>query len=334
MTLPDTPGATRRLAAPTAVPVQSGPVRSGAELVALAERFSQTVFVALLCFAGLATLAALAFLPLRSSAEHGRPPASAVAAAIVVLLTVGFAVRRAPRVYWAMRRSPRLELVAVTAAALLLSVVSPLRNELWWPACAILMVVSALVPWGRAMAYVLVVLLANLLAHLLSGSLAEASAVGIIGLWIGLPFWASLAAIIPDRLTAQILTLHAPASRLRDARVEPSEPVGRMPDDRPVEHPAGAREAQRFIEAPRPEPGDVATPLSRLTARQLQVVALLADGLRYGEIALCLSISVGQVGRHVAAAVDRLGVRSPQELVAVAIREGFVPRPDTDGGGR
>jgi DNA-binding CsgD family transcriptional regulator len=68
--------------------------------------------------------------------------------------------------------------------------------------------------------------------------------------------------------------------------------------------------------------------LQRLTARQLQVVALLADGLRYREIAACLAISVRQVERHVAHAIARLGVKSVYELVAVAVREGLVPAGD------
>ena len=74
--------------------------------------------------------------------------------------------------------------------------------------------------------------------------------------------------------------------------------------------------------------------LGRLTARQLQVLALLADGLRYREVAACLSISDGQVQRHVARAVARVGVSNAAELVAVAVSEGLVPPPAaraTDG---
>jgi DNA-binding CsgD family transcriptional regulator len=64
-----------------------------------------------------------------------------------------------------------------------------------------------------------------------------------------------------------------------------------------------------------------------LTARQLQVVALLADGLRYREAAACMSISPRQVQRHVANAVARTGLRNANELVAVAVSEGLVPEP-------
>ncbi len=63
----------------------------------------------------------------------------------------------------------------------------------------------------------------------------------------------------------------------------------------------------------------------RLTARQIQVAALLADGLRHREIAACLSISERQVQRHIAEAVTRLGLQNPYELAALAVSEGIVP---------
>ena len=43
-------------------------------------------------------------------------------------------------------QAPRLELLLLLVSALLLSVASPLRNELWWPACAILMLLATLAP--------------------------------------------------------------------------------------------------------------------------------------------------------------------------------------------
>lgn len=66
---------------------------------------------------------------------------------------------------------------------------------------------------------------------------------------------------------------------------------------------------------------------ARLSARQSQVVVLLADGLRYRDIAACLSISERQVQRHVGEAVARLGVRNAYELTALAVSEGIVPGP-------
>jgi DNA-binding NarL/FixJ family response regulator len=65
--------------------------------------------------------------------------------------------------------------------------------------------------------------------------------------------------------------------------------------------------------------------IRRLTARQTQVAALLADGLRHREVAACLSISERQVQRHIAEAVARLGLRNAYELAAVAVSAGLVP---------
>jgi DNA-binding CsgD family transcriptional regulator len=77
----------------------------------------------------------------------------------------------------------------------------------------------------------------------------------------------------------------------------------------------------------RPPPGPQPA-LDRLTARQLQVVVLLADGLRYRDIAHCLAISERQVQRHVRNAVAQLGVSSTAELAAVAVAMGVVPARD------
>lgn len=64
---------------------------------------------------------------------------------------------------------------------------------------------------------------------------------------------------------------------------------------------------------------------SRLTARQLEVVVLLRDGLRQDEIAVCLSISARQVERLVAEARRRVDAKTTAELVASLVRGGLVP---------
>jgi DNA-binding NarL/FixJ family response regulator len=67
---------------------------------------------------------------------------------------------------------------------------------------------------------------------------------------------------------------------------------------------------------------DVAT--LDLTARQVQVLELLAGGLRYSEAGARLSISARQVQRHAAQAVERAGAVNLCQLVAVAIDEGLI----------
>ncbi len=61
-----------------------------------------------------------------------------------------------------------------------------------------------------------------------------------------------------------------------------------------------------------------------LTARQLEVLELVADGLRNAEIAERLVLSQRTVEHHVAAILRKLGVRSRAEATAHAVRLGLV----------
>ena len=61
-----------------------------------------------------------------------------------------------------------------------------------------------------------------------------------------------------------------------------------------------------------------------LTERQLEVVALLADGLTNSEIAARLVLSVRTVDTHVAAVLDKLGTRSRRDVAARATALGLL----------
>ncbi|MEA2192540.1 MAG: Bacterial regulatory protein luxR family [Solirubrobacteraceae bacterium] len=60
-----------------------------------------------------------------------------------------------------------------------------------------------------------------------------------------------------------------------------------------------------------------ATAVGTLSNLQQRIVVLLADGLRYRDIAARLSVSERQLQRHVQTAIERLGLRTTAELVAV-----------------
>jgi DNA-binding CsgD family transcriptional regulator len=300
--------------------------------VALSERFYHAIFIAALGFVSASTIAALAFLPLRSAARTAGVPIVTFVAGATVLVLAGLAIWRAHAVYRLLRRLPQLELVPVLIAALLLSVVSPHRNELWWSACSILMALSLLLSLRRAMGYCLVVLLANLTAHVVSGDLHDFSAIEIVGLWIGLPLWTALAAVIPDRMAAHILRLNAfrTPPRRPPVAVKAWTTDDAAPTPDVSEPPTAERSSGPPDDGAKTSPAAIAIPaggVSRLTSRQLQVVALLADGYRYRAIAACLGISAGQVHRHVTNAIARLQVQSATELVARAVAEGIVSQP-------
>jgi DNA-binding NarL/FixJ family response regulator len=63
---------------------------------------------------------------------------------------------------------------------------------------------------------------------------------------------------------------------------------------------------------------------SDLTARELEILQLLADGLKTGDIAGQLFISRKTVGTHIENMLRKLRVHSRTEAVALAYREGLV----------
>jgi DNA-binding CsgD family transcriptional regulator len=305
-------------------PARVNIVRCGAELVALTERLYGHIFAGAIVFCGLASLGSLALLPLRSTDPLQRPSPALVVAILVVVATP-LALWHAKSMYRLVRRRLGFELVLVAASAAL--IIDPRNSELWWPSCALLMLLATLVPLPRALGYCLVVLMANLAAHVVARDLDETAPAAIVGLWIGYPLWTAAFGLGSDRLAAHVM-------RLNTERVAPRSPPRRVPTWTTPQPPApepSPTTPEPLMPTPPPlaqhaEPRD-APPgrLARLTARQLQVVALLVDGLRYRDIAACLSISVRQVERHVTHAVDRSGARNTYELVALAITEGLAP---------
>ena len=62
-----------------------------------------------------------------------------------------------------------------------------------------------------------------------------------------------------------------------------------------------------------------------LSERQVQVLALVAEGLTDDEIARQLDLSAKTVGHYLDTARARLDARSRAQAVAVALRQGLLP---------
>jgi DNA-binding CsgD family transcriptional regulator/Tfp pilus assembly protein PilF len=81
----------------------------------------------------------------------------------------------------------------------------------------------------------------------------------------------------------------------------------------------------RGLPVPRgPRPTSRANPAG-LTAREVEVLGLLADGLSYAEVAERLILSEKTVGHHVSAVLRKLGEPTRARAVAAALRLGVIP---------
>ncbi|HVM11364.1 MAG TPA: LuxR C-terminal-related transcriptional regulator [Actinomycetota bacterium] len=65
-------------------------------------------------------------------------------------------------------------------------------------------------------------------------------------------------------------------------------------------------------------------PAASLTPRQVQIVRLMADGLRYAEIADELGLSAFTVRNYVERIFERLGVYSRAGAVGRSLRDGLL----------
>jgi NarL family two-component system response regulator LiaR len=81
--------------------------------------------------------------------------------------------------------------------------------------------------------------------------------------------------------------------------------------------PEAADVLMRSVTAPRPQ-------ADALTAREQEVLKLMADGLTNADIADRLVIGVATVKTHVSSIIAKLGVSTRTEATALAIRRGLV----------
>ena len=85
-----------------------------------------------------------------------------------------------------------------------------------------------------------------------------------------------------------------------------------------------ARHTQGLTVPRGPRPTSRANPAG-LTARELEVLGLLADGMSYAEVAERLVLSEKTVGHHVSAVLRKIGEPTRSRAVATAMRLGIIP---------
>ncbi len=279
--------------------------RSGSEAAGVAEALYLRLFVvALGCLLFVCALAIVVALARTHNANFARTAALALGMALLASV----ALRAPARWYRIIRRRPVLSLTPALLALLALAADGILYSPLSYPA-AVCMAFPAFV-CGRGWALAAATLIsvgAITTAMLLSG----ASALGSVGPGAaGYVAWALVLAGLAERfarLTMQMapaVTCPAPAAPLAPPAAEAGDP------------PEAAEPASRSVTT---EGARCRRPHAGLTARQVQVVALLADGLRAQDIATRLGVSTSTVYRHIDRAKNRAGVASRSELVAVVL---------------
>ncbi|MDP9342348.1 MAG: response regulator transcription factor, partial [Actinomycetota bacterium] len=139
---------------------------------------------------------------------------------------------------------------------------------------------------------------------------------------------------------ARIVVLAADQGDLMLARAVEAGAVGIVSKFEPVESVAravrgaaagepllSAEERRRLLRRLRHRRAERATAqqrADRLTARETEILQLMADGARPEQIAMFLGISVATLRTHVQNVLTKLGVHSKTEALAFAIRHGKV----------
>jgi DNA-binding CsgD family transcriptional regulator len=77
------------------------------------------------------------------------------------------------------------------------------------------------------------------------------------------------------------------------------------------------------IQAALLQPADIAD--GSLSPRELEIVVLACQGLKHGEIGVCLGINAQSVRRHLRHAQERTGSQSVAHLITRAHRSGLIP---------
>lgn len=130
-----------------------------------------------------------------------------------------------------------------------------------------------------------------------------------------------------DEYVHEALRAGASGFLLKDARPEQLvDAVRRTHDGESLFAPAIlSRLVEHYVRSPQRAPsGEQAPALQRLTARETEVLTLVARGLSNTEIAAALTISMRTVKTHIGNLLAKLGARDRAQLVIAAYEAGVV----------
>jgi DNA-binding CsgD family transcriptional regulator len=287
-------------------------VRDGCEVVGLAEALYVRLFV--ITLAGMLIVCGFAVLAAMVRTQDANMVRTTLLAAGLAL-PAGLMLRSPRRGYRAMRRWPPLSLTAPVVALAALAADGVNHSPLSF-AAAVSIGLPAFVcgrRWALAAATLISVGAVGAATARTGWGAVNSVGQGAIGYFV----WALVLAGLAERFLQ--LTMRMPWSDTPPSEAPGPLRVPNLAGDPPAAPPRASRQP--------PSDAPVAGPASsaRLTARHLEVIALLADGLRAEEIAERLGVATSTVYRHVERAKRRAGVTSRSELVALAIRDGIVP---------
>jgi DNA-binding CsgD family transcriptional regulator len=283
--------------------------RSGAELVYVAEELYLRIFV-------LALLLTLVGCVLSIVSAAITPPTALtdMFAAVGLVVSGGALVRRRAAYCW-LRRSTTHQLAPAALAVIALLADGP-RSSAWWMALPLLWIVAVTSSIRVTAAASVATAVAYLAGTVLRGApLIDGEDAGVIASAVALPADAVVCYLVVEVFGRFVLHLHRLERSVQPTAARPPPVAG-----------IAALPAPPAAPPPRSEPTPaISRPLSKLTARQLEVALLTSDGLRRGEVALCLGISAHQVERLLREARARVGAANANELVAMLVKGQLAP---------
>jgi len=247
-----------------------------------------------------------------------------VAFAVIGMAAATASITRRNRVYrWLRYSRARQVLPAMVAVGMMLA--DGPHSPAWWIAFASLFVVASVSSTSLTLVASVVAGAAYIGGTLLYQAplVYQGDTTNIVG----------AAMLVVDALVARAVAEAFGSFVLRLHRIEAelAEPVSTPVRVKNIATPV--------TEEPRPTNGSsprqaVRRRRSLLTARQLEVVLLVRDGLHQDEIANCLSISTRQVKRLIEQARQRVSASTTSELVAMLVQDRLVPGNEAAGGDR